>query len=199
MVRQWCRFLHDWHWNHSRGAILLSMGTTKIRRVTLRLAAWNASYKFSNVANTIRKMKRAAACPSAFAIILVLSACAPTVSQDTMFNENDAVEPAQIDCMNWNTPAFFETATVAIVQACLDSGADPNATDYGGWAPLDWAPLDTEIYRVLVDSGARHSPAMIGEYLSLQMENSRHQDLAALCRVEFGDHPTCDLVNEPAE
>ncbi len=47
----------------------------------------------------------------------------------------------------------------------VNAGADPNAADYGGWAPLDVAG-EAEVIQELTDSGAKFSPTLIGECLS---------------------------------
>ena len=46
---------------------------------------------------------------------------------------------AGMSCAEWNTQAYFETATVEDVTACLDAGADPAATNDAGVTPLHWA------------------------------------------------------------
>ena len=47
-------------------------------------------------------------------------------------------DPAQVDCANWNTAAFFKAATKLDVTRCLEAGADPNVRDrnYHLYAPL---------------------------------------------------------------
>ena len=44
--------------------------------------------------------------------------------------------PAQVDCANWNTAAFFKTARESDVTRCLEAGADPNVRDRSGFTPL---------------------------------------------------------------
>ena len=44
-----------------------------------------------------------------------------------------AAQPAP-SCEQWNTEAFFQTATVEAVTACLAAGADVAARDEGGGA-----------------------------------------------------------------
>ena len=43
---------------------------------------------------------------------------------------------AQIDCANWNTKSFFETAEVSDVTRCLQAGGDLEARGAGGTTPL---------------------------------------------------------------
>ena len=53
--------------------------------------------------------------------------------------------------------AFFEKATIKIVQKMLDSGADANAKDEWGFTPLHFAAAfndDPDIITALIDAGA---------------------------------------------
>ena len=65
-----------------------------------------------------------------------------------------------LDCGNWNTKAFFVTATRSIIQDCLDSGADPNARGTWGYVdgvtPLHWVAerADITVISMLLDAGA---------------------------------------------
>ena len=43
---------------------------------------------------------------------------------------------AQVDCADWNTPAFFINAEAADTTRCLQAGADLNAQDENGVTPL---------------------------------------------------------------
>lgn len=74
---------------------------------------------------------------------------------------------AAVDCENWNTEVFFETATPATVHECLDEGADPNARTMrrisgrflfyiDDFTPLHWAAMsaDTAVIKVLLGAGA---------------------------------------------
>ena len=58
----------------------------------------------------------------------------------------------------WNTMAFFEKATLKMVQKMIDSGADANAKDEWGFTPLHFAAAfndDPDIISALVDAGAQ--------------------------------------------
>ena len=65
-----------------------------------------------------------------------------------------------LDCENWNTKAFFGTATSATIQGCLDSGADPNARGTLGqihnFTPLHWIAEkgDPTVISMLLNAGA---------------------------------------------
>ena len=48
---------------------------------------------------------------------------------------------AGVPCDDWNTQAFFETATPESVTACLRAGADPKARSKYGYTPLHWAAV----------------------------------------------------------
>ena len=49
-----------------------------------------------------------------------------------------APDPAQVDCANWNTAAFFKAARESDVTRCLERGADPNVRErsYHSYTPL---------------------------------------------------------------
>ena len=49
------------------------------------------------------------------------------------------------DCSAWNSPSFFEEASVDDVAHCLDAGADPNARDEDGWTAWDLIPDDSPL------------------------------------------------------
>ena len=58
---------------------------------------------------------------------------------------------------SWNTMEFFETATVAAVTTCLNSGADVNAQDQSGYTPLHYAVAfnsDPAVAKTLLKAGA---------------------------------------------
>ena len=64
---------------------------------------------------------------------------------------------AGVSCAEWNTQAYFETATVEDVTACLDTGADPAATNDAGVTPLHWAAWSNEspaVIQTLLAAGA---------------------------------------------
>ena len=68
-------------------------------------------------------------------------------------NEGEASKVSE-----WNTMAFFEKATLKIVQKMIDSGADANAKDEWGFTPLHFAAAfndDPDIISALVDAGAQ--------------------------------------------
>ena len=48
---------------------------------------------------------------------------------------------AQVDCANWNTKSFFETAEVSDVTRCLQAGADLETRNAGGATPCMWRRL----------------------------------------------------------
>ena len=61
------------------------------------------------------------------------------------------------DCEEWNTPEFFETATVEDVTACLAAGADVNARTEDGYTPLHhaaWGNVNAAVVEALLDAGA---------------------------------------------
>ena len=61
------------------------------------------------------------------------------------------------DCEEWNTPEFFETATVDDVTACLAAGADVAARNENGGTPLYIAARNNEnpaVIEALLVAGA---------------------------------------------
>ena len=70
---------------------------------------------------------------------------------------------AQTGCTDWNTEAFFKTATVANVIHCLGQGVDIEArakAQIRGWTPLMFAARfsTVEIVNVLLNAGADVEP-----------------------------------------
>ena len=65
--------------------------------------------------------------------------------------------PVVDSCPGWNTPAFFDRASVADVRACLDAGESVNAKDFDGRTPLHFAATrdDPAIVALLISAGAR--------------------------------------------
>ena len=45
----------------------------------------------------------------------------------------------QEQCADWNTKAFAKAASLSLWHACLADGADQNARDENGYAPLHFA------------------------------------------------------------
>lgn len=62
----------------------------------------------------------------------------------------------QLDCVGWNTAAFFGAAEALEVARCLEVGADLDARSAGGWTPLHTAALYSEfaVIKTLIDAGA---------------------------------------------
>ena len=63
---------------------------------------------------------------------------------------------AQVDCADWNTAAFFNTAEAADATRCLQAGADPNARSETGATPLFLAAIfgRAETVTLLLEAGA---------------------------------------------
>lgn len=45
------------------------------------------------------------------------------------------------ECAEWNTPAFFRSATLAEVTVCLEAGAEVGARNSVGLTPLHFAAM----------------------------------------------------------
>ena len=65
--------------------------------------------------------------------------------------------PVADSCPGWNTPAFFDRASVADVRACLDAGESVTAKGPDGRTPLHFAATrdDPAIVALLISAGAR--------------------------------------------
>ena len=65
---------------------------------------------------------------------------------------------AAVDCTEWNTRDFFETATDSTVTACLAAGADVAARDGARNTPLHWAAgssSDPAVIETLLEAGGQ--------------------------------------------
>ena len=93
------------------------------------------------------------------------AAASPSVVPETPgADSSPAVElsptpaPAAVNCEEWNTEEFFESATASAVTACLAAGADVAArTDDGHITPLHWAAWssrDPAVIEALLAAGA---------------------------------------------
>ena len=62
----------------------------------------------------------------------------------------------QVECTEWNTPGFFQSAGVSDVIRCLQAGADPNARSEYGATPLHTAAMfgTVEVVGALLEVGA---------------------------------------------
>ena len=61
------------------------------------------------------------------------------------------------DCAEWDTPKFFEAATLAEVVECLEAGVDVNARYEYGHTPLHYAAQNTDnpgVITALLEAGA---------------------------------------------
>lgn len=96
------------------------------------------------------------------------------------------------DCAEWDTIVFFETTTPDEVTACLDAGADPNATGWADETPLHWAATTAgpTFVLMLLEAGAdpkardddgrtpfdraRDYSALAGTYALQRLDEGRH-------------------------
>ena len=67
-----------------------------------------------------------------------------------------APSPAQVDCADWNTEAFFKAAEASDVTRCLQAGAGLEVRDEHGRTPLRLAAQvgNVEAIRILANAGA---------------------------------------------
>ena len=80
------------------------------------------------------------------------SGVVPGIAAPTVRSERLAAS-----CEDWNTEAFFETATAASVLACLSAGADVAVRDADSATPLHWAAWtsdDAAVIDALLADGA---------------------------------------------
>ena len=77
---------------------------------------------------------------------------------------------AQLSCREWNTSAFFRTATLSDVSRCLEAGANIEARDEIGWTLLHRAAWEREspvvmaVVKALLDAGGNiEARSKIGE------------------------------------
>lgn len=105
------------------------------------------------------------------------------------------LQPAggQSACEDWNTPAFFESASLDTVQQCLAAGADATAVDEDGWTPLHHAAQFADaldVFAMLVAAGA--DPDAFGDDVALPLGiavgNDRPAEVIAAL-VEAGADP----------
>ena len=68
----------------------------------------------------------------------------------------DGGAQAALDCEEWNTEEFFQTATLDQVTACLTAGAEVNTRDDDGFTPLHWAAINENpaVTEALLAAGA---------------------------------------------
>ena len=59
-----------------------------------------------------------------------------------MLTQAAAALAAPTDCADWNSYTFFHESTVAQIQDCLDSGADPKQRSGEGLLPIEGARLN---------------------------------------------------------
>ena len=84
----------------------------------------------------------------------------PDAQTDSEQPKNQQAEVSPKDCAQWNTEGFFRDAQASDVQACLNLGADPNATtENGEITPLMFVGYygDAESARLLIEAGANVS------------------------------------------
>ena len=100
---------------------------------------------------------------------------------------------AQVDCANWNTKSFFETAEVSDVTQCLQAGADLETRNAGGTTPLHVAAAigNVKAIAALTAAGAKlearaeggltpmHFAAAIGNAETIEALTAAGADLKA--------------------
>lgn len=95
----------------------------------------------------------------------------------------------QSACEDWNTPAFFQSASLDTLQRCLAAGAVPTAVAEDGWTPLHHAAQFADaldVFAMLVAAGA--DPDAVGDDvaspLAIAAGNDRPAEvIAALARI----------------
>ena len=87
------------------------------------------------------------------------------------------------NCEGWNTESFFETATSAIVRACLAAGTDVAARDDDGITPLHWAAWSSKeaaVIEVLLAAGADVEARNNNDYTPLHNAARNNEALAVI-------------------
>ena len=92
---------------------------------------------------------------------------------------------AQLACRSWNTKAFFKAATVADVSRCLEAGANLEARDGDGYAPLHKAAefgKSSAVVKTLLAAGANPRAQAEGNLTPLHVAAgfSHHPDVATV-------------------
>ena len=103
-------------------------------------------------------------------------------------------DPNEVAPINLSTPlhqaAFIRNQNLA--ELLLDAGANPNATNAGGYTPLHLAAgmVTMEMTRSMLDAGA--DPSIVAKNgktaLDIATEYKAHENVALLKRVLLNDH-----------
>ena len=98
---------------------------------------------------------------------------------------------AQVDCADWNTPAFFRNAEAADATRCLQAGADPNAQATAGHTPLHLAVIlgRAETMTRLLEAGANPNARFVTGETPLHVAAYSGQAEAVTLLLEAGADP----------
>ena len=99
--------------------------------------------------------------------------------------------PAQVDCADWNTAAFFAAAKLSDVTRCLQAGADLETRDRRGETPLHFAVIveNDEAVKALVNHGADLEARSGNNLTPLQRALALGTTGAAIALLEAGADP----------
>ena len=150
------------HWDSGIIWIMIAIGVGIIQ-----LWSWGVMHNYAVMAARNRSSysgnffdftkNEVAAAPNWATVVNLVSFFAAFALVITAFATKDGRQPLASSCDNWNTPAYFNSATPEEVQTCIDSGSAIGAQGPRGLLPIHGAAASSSHPAVIVkllDAGA---------------------------------------------